>query len=78
VLQQINRIIRQFESIGVAILKPLGNKAGEGIFCIWNQAIAITTHSRTQHASGQVPIMVSDGPCQSQKGGDKQIILLNG
>ena len=70
--------IRQFmESKGKAILKPLGNKAGEGIVILepgdrnFNSIVELST------LQGRVPVMVQEF-LPSAKQGDKRIILLNG
>jgi glutathione synthase len=72
------QVIRQFvESIGAAILKPLGNKAGEGILYLepsdrnFNSIVELST------LQGRVPIMVQTY-LPAAKEGDKRIILLNG
>ncbi len=70
--------IRQFvESKGAAILKPLGNKAGEGILFLqagdrnFNSIVELST------LQGRVPVMVQTYLPEA-KDGDKRIILLNG
>lgn len=70
--------IRQFvEAKGSAILKPLGNKAGEGILFLeahdrnFNSIIELST------LQGQVPVMVQTFLPEAKEG-DKRIILLNG
>lgn len=72
------QVIRQFvESKGAAILKPLGNKAGEGILYLepsdrnFNSIVELSTFQ------GLVPIMVQTY-LPAAKEGDKRIILLNG
>lgn len=72
------QVIRQFvESKGAAILKPLGNKAGEGILYLepgdrnFNSIVELST------LQGRVPIMVQTY-LPAAKEGDKRIILLNG
>ncbi|MBR8837819.1 MAG: glutathione synthase [Stigonema ocellatum SAG 48.90 = DSM 106950] len=72
------QFIRQFvEEKGSAILKPLGNKAGEGILFLqpddrnFNSIIELSTFQ------GRVPIMVQTYLPEA-KDGDKRIILLNG
>lgn len=71
-------IIRQFvETKGAAILKPLGNKAGEGILFLqpgdrnFNSIVELST------SQGQVPVMVQVYLSEA-KAGDKRIILLDG
>lgn len=72
------QFIRQFvESKGAAILKPLGNKAGEGILLMspgdrnFNSIVELST------LQGRVPVMVQIY-LSAAKDGDKRIILLNG
>ncbi len=72
------QVIRQFvESKGAAILKPLGNKAGEGILYLepsdrnFNSIVELST------LQGRVPIMVQTY-LPAAKEGDKRIILLDG
>jgi glutathione synthase len=70
--------IRRFvEAKGATILKPLGNKAGEGILFLqsgdrnFNSIVELSTHQ------GRVPVMVQTYLPQAKEG-DKRIILLNG
>ncbi|MEH2054642.1 MAG: glutathione synthase [Nostoc sp.] len=72
------QLIRQFvEAKGAAILKPLGNKAGEGILFLqpgdrnFNSIVELST------LQGRVPVMVQTYLPEA-KAGDKRIILLNG
>lgn len=72
------QVIRQFvEAKGAAILKPLGNKAGEGILYLepsdrnFNSIVELST------LQGRVPIMVQTY-LPAAKEGDKRIILLDG
>ncbi|AKG24795.1 glutathione synthase [Calothrix sp. 336/3] len=72
------QVIRQFvEAKGAAILKPLGNKAGEGILFLqagdrnFNSIVELSTQQ------GRVPVMVQMY-LESAKEGDKRIILLHG
>jgi glutathione synthase len=72
------QVIRQFvEAKGATVLKPLGNKAGEGILFLqasdrnFNSIIELSTFQ------GRVPVMVQTYLPQA-KDGDKRIILLNG
>ncbi|GAA6618673.1 glutathione synthase [Scytonema sp. NUACC26] len=72
------QLIRQFvEAKGSAILKPLGNKAGEGILFLepsdrnFNSIVELST------LQGRVPVMVQTYLSEA-KDGDKRIILLNG
>ncbi|MEC4814168.1 MAG: glutathione synthase [Scytonema sp. PMC 1069.18] len=70
-------LIRQFvEAKGLGVLKPLGNKAGEGILILepgdrnFNSIVELSTFQ------GQVPVMVQTYLPQAKEG-DKRIILLN-
>lgn len=72
------QFIRKFvQSKGAAILKPLGNKAGEGILYLeagdrnFNSIVELST------LQGRVPVMVQEY-LPAAKEGDKRIILLNG
>lgn len=72
------QVIRQFvEEKGAAILKPLGNKAGEGILYLepgdrnFNSVVELST------LQGRVPIMIQTY-LAAAKEGDKRIILLDG
>lgn len=72
------QVIREFvESKQAAILKPLGNKAGEGILYLepsdrnFNSIVELSTFQ------GQLPVMVQTYLPQAKEG-DKRIILLNG
>jgi glutathione synthase len=72
------QFIRQFvEAKGAAVLKPLGNKAGEGILFLqpsdrnFNSIVELST------LQGKVPVMVQTYLPQAKEG-DKRIILLNG
>ncbi|NET01360.1 MAG: glutathione synthase [Sphaerospermopsis sp. SIO1G1] len=72
------QVIREFvEAQGATILKPLGNKAGEGILFLqsgdrnFNSIVELSTHQN------QVPVMVQQYLPEA-KAGDKRIILLNG
>ena len=72
------QVIRKFvESKGAAILKPLGNKAGEGILYLepsdrnFNSIVELST------LQGQLPVMVQTYLPQAKEG-DKRIILLDG
>ncbi len=71
-------LIRQFlEAKGEAIIKPLGNKAGEGILFLqagdrnFNSIVELST------LRGRLPVMVQTY-LPKAKEGDKRIILLNG
>ncbi|MEA5504396.1 glutathione synthase [Halotia wernerae UHCC 0503] len=72
------QFIRQFvEAKGMTILKPLGNKAGEGILVLqsgdrnFNSIIELST------LQGRVPVMVQTYLTEAKEG-DKRIILLDG
>lgn len=72
------QVIRQFmEEKGAAILKPLGNKAGEGILYLepsdrnFNSIVELST------LQGRMPVMIQTY-LSAAKQGDKRIILLNG
>jgi glutathione synthase len=72
------QFIRQFvEAKGAAVLKPLGNKAGEGILFLqpgdrnFNSIVELST------LQGKVPVMIQTYLPEA-KAGDKRIILLNG
>ncbi len=71
------RVIQQFvEAQGTAILKPLGNKAGEGILFMqagdrnFNSIVELSTFQ------GRIPVMVQRYLPEA-KDGDKRIILLD-
>ena len=71
------QLIRQFvEAKGAAILKPLGNKAGEGILFLepgdrnFNSIVELST------TRGQVPVMLQTFLPEAKQG-DKRIILLD-
>jgi glutathione synthase len=70
--------IRNFvEAKGATVLKPLGNKAGEGILFLqagdrnFNSIVELSTHQ------GRLPVMVQTYLPEAKEG-DKRIILLNG
>lgn len=72
------QVIREFvDAKGATILKPLGNKAGEGILFLqagdrnFNSIIELST------IQGRLPVMVQKYLPEA-KDGDKRIILLNG
>jgi glutathione synthase len=72
------KVIREFvEAKGAAVLKPLGNKAGEGILFLqpsdhnFNSIVELST------LQGRAPVMVQTYLPQAKEG-DKRIILLNG
>lgn len=72
------QFIRQFvEAKGATVLKPLGNKAGEGILFLqagdrnFNSIVELSTQQ------GRLPVMVQTYLPEAKEG-DKRIILLNG
>ncbi|MBD2598044.1 glutathione synthase [Nostoc spongiaeforme FACHB-130] len=72
------QLIRQFvETKGATVLKPLGNKAGEGILFLqagdrnFNSIVELSTYQ------GKLPVMVQTYLPEA-KDGDKRIILLHG
>lgn len=70
--------IRSFmESKGKAILKPLGNKAGEGILILDKRDRNFNSIVELSTLQGRVPVMVQEF-LPSAKEGDKRIIILNG
>lgn len=72
------KFIRKFvESKGAAILKPLGNKAGEGILYLESGDRNFNSMVELSTLQGLVPIMVQEY-LPAAKEGDKRIILLNG
>ena len=72
------QFIRQFvEEKGAAILKPLGNKAGEGILYLEPSDRNINSIVELSTLQGRVPVMVQTY-LPAAKEGDKRIILLNG
>lgn len=78
IVSQNKAIIREFvEQKKLAVLKPLGGKAGEGILFLdpgdrnFNSIIEVSTQQ------GQEPVMVQRFLPEA-KDGDKRIILLNG
>lgn len=70
--------IRQFvEAKGSAILKPLGNKAGEGILFLQPKDRNFNSIVELSTLQNRVPVMVQTYLPEA-KDGDKRIILLNG
>ncbi|MBE9210476.1 glutathione synthase [Nostoc sp. LEGE 06077] len=72
------QFIRQFvEAKGATVLKPLGNKAGEGILFLqagdrnFNSIVELSTYQ------GRLPVMVQTYLPEAKEG-DKRIILLHG
>jgi glutathione synthase len=72
------QVIRQFVAAkGATILKPLGNKAGEGILFLQSGDRNFNSIVELSTLQGQVPVMVQNY-LPAAKEGDKRIILLNG
>ncbi|WP_375470128.1 glutathione synthase [uncultured Nostoc sp.] len=72
------QFIRQFvEAKGAAVLKPLGNKAGEGILFLQSGDRNFNSIVELSTLQGRVPVMVQTYLPQAKEG-DKRIILLNG
>lgn len=72
------QFIRQFmEAKGAAILKPLGNKAGEGILFLQSGDRNFNSIVELSTLQGRVPVMVQTYLPEAKEG-DKRIILLNG
>ncbi|MBG1271458.1 glutathione synthase [Nostoc sp. WHI] len=72
------QFIRQFvEAKGATILKPLGNKAGEGILFLQSSDRNFNSIVELSTLQGRVPVMVQTYLPQAKEG-DKRIILLNG
>jgi glutathione synthase len=72
------QFIRQFvEAKGAAVLKPLGNKAGEGILFLQSGDRNFNSIVELSTLQGKVPVMVQTYLPQAKEG-DKRIILLNG
>jgi glutathione synthase len=72
------QFIRQFvEAKGAAVLKPLGNKAGEGILFLQSSDRNFNSIVELSTLQGRVPVMVQTYLPEA-KAGDKRIILLNG
>jgi glutathione synthase len=78
IVSQNKEVIRKFVSENtIAVLKPLGGKAGEGILMLdagdrnFNSLIEISTQQ------GQIPVMIQQYLPEAKEG-DKRIILLNG
>ena len=70
--------IRQFvETKGAAVLKPLGNKAGEGILFLQSGDRNFNSIVELSTLQGRVPVMVQTYLPEAKEG-DKRIILLNG
>ncbi|MEH2177064.1 glutathione synthase [Nostoc sp.] len=72
------QFIRQFmEAKGAAVLKPLGNKAGEGILFLQSGDRNFNSIVELSTLQGKVPVMVQTYLPEAKEG-DKRIILLNG
>ncbi|MEH2379830.1 MAG: glutathione synthase [Nostoc sp.] len=72
------QLIRQFvEAKGAAVLKPLGNKAGEGILFLQSGDRNFNSIVELSTLQGRVPVMVQTYLPEAKEG-DKRIILLNG
>ncbi|MBN3962341.1 glutathione synthase [Nostoc sp. NMS8] len=72
------QFIRQFvEAKGATILKPLGNKAGEGILFLQSGDRNFNSIVELSTLQGRVPVMVQTYLPEAKEG-DKRIILLNG
>ncbi|MEH2337339.1 glutathione synthase [Nostoc sp.] len=72
------QFIRQFvEAKRAAVLKPLGNKAGEGILFLQSGDRNFNSIVELSTLQGRVPVMVQNYLPQAKEG-DKRIILLNG
>ncbi|MBD0386141.1 MAG: glutathione synthase [Nostoc sp. C3-bin3] len=70
--------IRKFvEAKGSTVLKPLGNKAGEGILFLQSGDRNFNSIVELSTLQGRVPVMVQTYLPEA-KAGDKRIILLNG
>lgn len=71
-------LIRQFvEAKGAAVLKPLGNKAGEGILFLQPGDRNLNSIVELSTTRGKVPIMLQTFLPEAKQG-DKRIILLDG
>jgi glutathione synthase len=78
IVSQDKSVIRQFvERKGLAVLKPLGGKAGEGILILEAGDRNINSLIEISTDQGQVPVMVQTYLPEAKEG-DKRIILLNG
>ncbi|MEH2304084.1 glutathione synthase [Nostoc sp.] len=72
------QFIRQFvEAKGAAVLKPLGNKAGEGILFLQSSDRNFNSIVELSTLQGRLPVMVQTYLPEAKEG-DKRIILLNG
>ncbi|MEO3704955.1 glutathione synthase [Trichormus azollae] len=72
------QVIRQFvEAKGSTVLKPLGNKAGEGILFLQSGDRNFNSIVELSTLQGRLPVMVQNYLPEAKEG-DKRIILLNG
>lgn len=72
------QFIREFvEAKGAAVLKPLGNKAGEGILFLQSGDRNFNSIVELSTLQGRIPVMVQTYLPEAKEG-DKRIILLNG
>ncbi|WP_193198636.1 glutathione synthase [Nostoc sp. MG11] len=72
------QLIQQFvEAKGATVLKPLGNKAGEGILFLQSGDRNFNSIVELSTLQGRVPVMVQTYLPEAKEG-DKRIILLNG
>ncbi|MEH2417461.1 glutathione synthase [Nostoc sp.] len=72
------QVIRQFvEAKGAAVLKPLGNKAGEGILFLQSGDRNFNSIVELSTLQGRVPVMLQTYLPEAKEG-DKRIILLDG
>lgn len=72
------QFIRKFvEAKGAAVLKPLGNKAGEGILFLQSGDRNFNSIVELSTLQGRIPVMVQTYLPEAKEG-DKRIILLNG
>ncbi|MEH2115956.1 glutathione synthase [Nostoc sp.] len=72
------QFIRKFvEAKGATVLKPLGNKAGEGILFLQSGDRNFNSIVELSTLKGRVPVMVQTYLTEAKEG-DKRIILLNG
>jgi len=78
IVSQNKQVIQEFVAQkGVAVLKPLGGKAGEGILVLQTGDRNINSLIEISTQQGLVPVMVQTF-LPAAKDGDKRIILLNG
>ncbi|XGV98408.1 MAG: glutathione synthase [Leptolyngbya sp. BL-A-14] len=78
IVSQNKQVIRQFvDRKGIAVLKPLGGKAGEGILILESGDRNINSLIEISTYQGQVPVMVQTYLPEAKEG-DKRIILLHG